>query len=352
MKKTIIRAIITLLVLLIFILLYRLYINSNGREENVTEDIQINPDIEENKPSMGKNDRNLTVWTVYWDSYIMDEIKEIGSSIEEICYFAAYFDSNKSLFIPTRIMDIKNKLKNEMERKSYLTFVNDLILENGSSSLKDTDLLYTLLSTEENRANHIKDIVNLTQSHGYDGIEIDYEGIKKDMKLWDYFLLFLRELFEVTEVEDIPLRILLEPGVDTKALDFPKGPTYIMMCYNLYGYGTEPGPKANREFLLEMIDKMRHVPGKTGFAIATGGFDFHEDGKVEQVSENRAIEIKNHYDVKEYRDEDSKAIYYNYMDANEVHHEVWYADEITLDYWFSIFEDKGDYNLSLWRIES
>ena len=31
------------------------------------------------------------------------------------------------------------------------------------------------------------------------------------------------------------------------ALDFSEGASYAVMCYNLYGNGTEPGPKADPE---------------------------------------------------------------------------------------------------------
>ncbi len=354
MKKLIIGTIIALVGLTLCILLVYYYKENSKKDSNLIIDNDMtNPLVDGNEQELQGN-RKLTVWAVYWDSNILNEISKMKSSIYELCYFAAYFDSNNKPFIPNETRDTKNEItfNFDVDAISYLTFVNDRRNLDGSASLKDTDLLYRLLSSNEDRSNHIKDLIKLTINGDYDGIEIDYEGIKKDETLWGYFILFVKELYEEAKNHNLLLRVLLEPGVELKSLEFPSSPTYVMMCYNLYGYGTEPGPKANGEFLLQMVDKMKHFPGKVGFAIATGGFDFDENGTVSQLTKAKAQRLKNQYNALEYRDEESMSLYFKYKDINQIKHEVWYADDTTLDYWFSIIEEAGDYNLSLWRVES
>lgn len=300
-------------------------------------------------------EENFSVWTTYWDVENIDnEIGSLQEHIDNICYFAAYFNEDQQPFIPEKVTKTFARMNTDFKSftfKSYLTFVNDLLLEDGSSSLKDTGLLYTLLSSEEARSNHIDEILQMTIQGGFDGIEIDYEGMKKDIALWKLYIQFISELYQTASAKNVLVRIVLEPGVPVEEqLDFPDGPDYVIMCYNLFGYGTEPGPKANKEFLLKMINKMEGFPGKVNFAVATGGFDFAKDGKVVQVTEKEAVKLVKEYSRTPERDEESKSLVFSYMDNSGMSHEVWFADKETIQYWFDVIKESGDYELSIWRI--
>lgn len=298
---------------------------------------------------------NFSVWTTYWDTENIDnEIRSLQEHIDNICYFAAYFNEDKQPFIPEKVTDTYGRINTDFKPfafKSYLTFVNDLLLEGGSSSLKDTGLLYTLFSSEETRSKHIDEILQMTIQGGFDGIEIDYEGMKKDITLWNLYVQFVNELYQTAATKGVLVRIVLEPGVPVEEqFDFPDGPQYVMMCYNLYGYGTEPGPKANKEFLLKMVKKMKGFPGKVNFAVATGGFDFAKDGKVVQVTEMEAVKLVKEHNKTPIRDKESKSLVFSYIDNSGMSHEVWFADKETIQYWFGVIKEAGNYELSIWRI--
>ncbi|KXG77003.1 glycoside hydrolase family 18 protein [Thermotalea metallivorans] len=330
----------------------------NNSDKNTKEKLQTTPRIEESDSrNTGENregrNRKISVWTVYWDTDIMDELDAMGEKVGVICYFAAYFDKGKNPFIPKttkEIYEIVKKAYGDGRYQSYLTFVNDLIQEDNKSSLKDTNLLYYLLSTEEGRRCHIDTILSMVMAERYDGIEIDYEGIQEDTILWNYFIRFIEQLYASAAEKNILVRIVLEPDAPVRELAFPEGPEYVMMCYNLHGYGTKPGPKANIDFLKIMIDKMKYIPGKISFAIATGGFDFYGDGKVKQVTEADVLDKMKEYHGKSRRDASSQSIVFNYTDREGISHEVWYGDHKTIDAWFGILEEAGDYGLSLWRL--
>ncbi len=325
------------------------------REEKQKEEKQKEYQDTTNRNGELLKKEKFSVWTAYWDTENID--KEIGSlkdQIDNICYFAAYFKEDKQPFIPEKVTDTHEMIKANYKPysfKSYLTFVNDLLIEDGSSSLKDTDLLYTLLSTEEARNNHINEILQMTIQGGFDGIEIDYEGMKKDIELWNLYIQFINELYQAAATKGVLVRIVIEPGIPVNEnFEFPDGPEFVMMCYNLYGYGTEPGPKANKEFLLEMVKKMEVFPGKVNFAVATGGFDFAKGGVVVQVTEVKATQLAKEYDKTPKRDEESQSLVFSYIDNNGMSHEVWFADNQTIQYWFDVIKGAGDYELSIWRI--
>ncbi|WMJ89345.1 glycosyl hydrolase [Anaerocolumna sp. MB42-C2] len=313
-------------------------INSSQTTENVI--------IEDNK--------DFSVWLTYWDlKNFEQEISAAKDNIDNICYFAAYFNTDGKLFIPQEITNTYKQIKSkygENKYHSYLSFVNDLLKPDGTSSLKDTELLYTLFSTPEQIENHINEIINMTVNGGYNGIEIDYEGIKSDIKLWNLYLNFINQLYAAALAKSIPVRIVLEPNVPEKELKFTQGPEYVIMCYNLYGAGTVPGPKANEKFLTQMAEKMKAFPGKVNFAFSSGGYDFAEDGTAKQVTEIEAETLRTEYNTAITRDKDSNCIVFKYKDLNGLSHEVWYADKETLNFWYSVINKYGDYGFTLWRI--
>lgn len=343
--------------LLFFVIILTACRNDNNKgnpgASDTKEESYSNSQEESGQTETENQVKTISAWTVYWDTDILGELEGLGTKLDTLCYFAAYFDENEEPFIPEETTNTFNLVKEQYgdsRYNSYLTFVNDLKKPDSTSSLKDTELLYNLLATEDSREKHINTILSMTLEGSYGGIEIDYEAIKEDDVLWGYFIEFVKQLYASAAEKNIPVRIVLEPNAPTETFSFPEGPEYVMMCYNLYGYGTEPGPKANKEFILEMIKKMQYVPGKKSFAFSVGGFDFKEDGTVEQITEKEALSRREEKITEPVRDNSSQSIYFTYKDSEGKTHQVWYADKETLDAWFRIVTEAGDYGLSLWRL--
>lgn len=302
----------------------------------------------EDKKIFDENIDNLSAWITYWDLDVNGEVKSLDKQLKEVSYFAAYFDSNNELIMPQQLVDYYNRTKDEDYTK-YLTIVNDKINSDGTSSLKDKDLLKTLLTDSTLISKHVKDIISLASQYGFNGIEIDYEQIKDDMGLWNKYLLFIKDLYDECDGSGLKIRVIFEPNVPFDDLEFIEGPTYVMMCYNLHGGFSEPGEKANPQFIKELMDKMERVPGSKNFAIATGGFNWASDGKVTSLSEVEAKDLVKEYSAKEERDNKSKCIVFKYTDGDRIEHEVWYADKNTLNSWMQVIKEKG-YGISLWRL--
>lgn len=336
------------LIILILSIVTFTYINVTSKEDNSTNKNNKKTLKEDTKKALGENVNNLSAWVVYWDLNSDSEIKTLGKKLRNISYFAASFDSNNELVMPEKLTNYYNETKG-YDYNKYITIVNDKINSDGSSSLKDTNLLKDLLSNPDSRSSHIKDIINLAVKYGFDGIEIDYEQIKNDMKLWDNYILFINELYNKAEKEGLKLRVVLEPNTPLNKLKFNEGPTYVMMCYNLHGGFSEPGGKADSKFIKDLIEKMGKIPGKKNFAIATGGFNWGSNGKTTSISEAEANRISKECNAKVKRDNESQCLFFNYKDENNIEHQVWYADVITLNSWMKVITEKG-YDVSIWRL--
>ena len=332
-----------------------LYIGENVDAVTITE-VQVSGEEKLTTVSEPKEEDSVTVWTTYWDKdTVMNEVDVLKDKINTICYFAAYFDENNIPFIPEETLETQ-KIVNMKYKKygwdTYLTFVNDKLLTGGGSSLKDTELLYKLLENKEKRQNHIDTILDMTLQNGFDGIEIDYEAIKDDMTLWNLFLTFVTELQNEAKLQNIKVRIVLEPSAPLDKISFPDGPEYVMMCYNLYGYGTEAGPKANKEFLLKMSKLVKKLPEPINMALSNGGFDFAADGAVSQLTEKECVELLNASGQDMRRDADSMDVVFTYTAEDGISHEVWYADNETLQYWMDTLSANGYHRYSIWRLGS
>lgn len=303
-----------------------------------------------------KKKDSIGAWVVYWDSdNAVEELQNGEEHLDTISFFAAYFDEDDTPFIPDQTTALMEAVTADAEAEGktvqrYLTFVNDKILKEGGSSLKDTELLHRLFAKPEGACAHAEKILEMTKEGGYDGIEIDYEAIKKDKQLWQPFIAFVEELTGQAQEADMDVRIVLEPGAPVQEYDFPEGPEYVLMCYNLYGYGTEPGPKADPAFLQEMITMADYLPGEVNFALATGGFDFGADGSVAQLRKEDAEQLAEQSGAEPRRDENSGDMVFDYTDEAGMAHQVWYADEDTLGGWMQLIRDEGYERFMIWRI--
>lgn len=318
---------------------------------NLTEktDIQI---TSASQPESSHEPQKLSAWAAYWDTEdVLDEVQELNGDLKSLSFFAVYFNKNNQLFIHEKISALYDETaENDTSIVRYITIVNDKINNDGSSSLKDVDLLHKLLMTDAAADAHVEDLINLALNEGYDGIEIDYEAIRNNLQLWERFIKFINKLYIRTNESGLRMRVLLEPEIPFDMLSFPKGPEYVIMCYNLFGTHSGPGPKANEHFIRNIIEKTTSIPGKKTYAVATGGFDWINEKNASSLTQTQAIYLNEKHHAQVIRDEESMCVKYQYTDGENAVHEVWYADEITLKSWIAAIQSSGDFDVAIWRL--
>lgn len=303
-------------------------------------------------PKWAGAEEKLTAWATYWEAdSALEELERLDDNVGAIVFFAAYFDEDGALFIPDgleRLLEGADALYPGGGPERYLSVVNDQLLEDGGSSLKDAGLIKRLFATPESRERHAREILSFVREYGFGGIELDYEALRDDQDLWRDYLLFIELMSGYARTEGLSLRVLLEPSFPYDSILFPPGPEYVMMCYNLYGTHSGPGPKADGEFLRKLVQRMLDVPGEKSFALAGGGFDWSEDG-VLSLTYERAGQLARQHGIEPLRDENSAAMHFTYREDG-VDHEVWYADERTLTEWAEVIREMGEYGVNLWRL--
>ncbi|MBO4374761.1 MAG: hypothetical protein J5829_06610 [Lachnospiraceae bacterium] len=294
---------------------------------------------------------NEAVWAVYWDEEdVIRKLADRSFDTDIVCIFEAYFNDGYDLVFNDNAAALFEKIKTQpecSEKKFFLTVVNDVV-GSGETVQKDTKVLYSVLSDPKK---HAEDVVRLAKKNGFDGIEIDYEKIRNDIDLWDLFISFEKELIALCDREGLEVRVVLEPSTPVSKIDLPEGAEYVVMCYNLFGYGTKPGPKADEEFIFELASEFESLPGDTGYALANGGFDWDLTAdKITALTDLEAKElVSGHEDAMQ--DPSSGVLHFTYeKDGHK--HEVWAADDSTIEFWRRILKDKTgrDVKISLWRL--
>jgi len=289
-----------------------------------------------------------SAWLVYWD--LENGIEEINdmASLENIIYFSTWYNQEDEIVVPNELLTAKAELKNDNQME-YLSFTNDIVYDDGSSSQKNIEIIKNLFSDQNMMDLEAEEIIKIAINSDFDGIEMDFENLKKDTELWNEYIQFLEILKSKCLEKNLLLRVILEPATPTSQLSFPDGIEYVMMCYNLYGGFSEPGPKADFEFLDTMKQSISNLPGKNGLALATGGFDWNTNG-VKSMTVKQVSEIIENYNIEVRIDENSGAKNFNYTDDAGIEHEIWYSDFETINQWIEKVNEAEDISTSLWRL--
>lgn len=291
---------------------------------------------------------DVSAWVVDWQLQEgLDEVKEYNLSSLQL--FAAYFDENGDLFLPQNLIDIiEKKDKSEANKKLYITVVNDIVKTDGSSVQKNGEIIKDILLQNERRKYHINQLVKLVCEGGFIGLDLDYEKI--DSELWNEYADFIDELGKELKKNKKELRVILEPRSPIDKVSLPKEYEYVMMAYNLYGYHSEPGPKANKEFIKELSKKATDNLDDIRIAFSLGGFDWCEGENPKALTYVDANNLVKENDSKLNRDKDSGALYFDYIDSNGKKHSVWYSDNETIRIWKETAKESHINKFALWRL--
>lgn len=290
-------------------------------------------------------------WCVYWDENSAKAAEENLSDYEELILFGCIYAEDGSLYVPEALEQLYEEFpKDTPDTAVYLSFINDVMQEDGSAKQKSPEFLEQVLKDNVLGEQVIDEMVAQTRKWGLDGIELDYENVQKGDNLWESYLDFVSRLYDRTKQEGLQLRVVLGAYTPVEQYSFIEGPQYVVMCYNLYGTHSGPGPKADAAFLQEMVK--RYDGMDVTFALANGGFEWNEEEKaVRSLTASNASQLAIEQGAEPKADE-SGALYYTYA-AEDGEHTVWYGNEETMKQWETwLLEYSGhDISVDLWRLE-
>ena len=296
------------------------------------------------------NDLTYGAWLPYWEmDAALDEAESLQGRMDTFIAFAAIFDSSDRVFVPSETHVMLSVLNEPafQNKDVFISVVNDIETAYGEYENKSTSLLTRLFGTPESRSRHIEQLVALVDMYKPEGLELDYENIDGDTALWSSYMKLIDEMWSICRREQIRLRIVLPWDAPLYAT-LPKGPEYSVMCYNLFGYHSGPGPKADIDFLKNTCKLYLNVPGSVRMAFATGGFEW-AGGNITALTQSQVMENLSLAGVEPVRDMYSGAMKATYQ-KNGTTYEVWYADGQTLARWRDTCIDYGFNSFDIFRL--
>jgi spore germination protein YaaH len=290
-------------------------------------------------------------WVAYWDADSgIEELDREKNNLAGVSVFALNFDEHGKFVYPREWKKLNDAVTKTGVGNKYLTVVNDVFSTKGRTFPKDLKVLKLLFRDEKTSLNHVTELIKETKKGGYDGLEIDYEGLWKDPDLVKKYQLFLQQLAAESAKANLPVRIILEPSASFGQINWPQGPEYVVMLYNLYGtHSTQDGPKANALFIAKTILSMSYLPENKGVAFSLGGCRWLDGSKGVFLSTAEVRGLDKYKKGEPIRDAISHAMHFTYEKAGKTG-VCWYADTETLRYWTSIAKTLGIKKIFLWRL--
>lgn len=138
--------------------------------------------------------------------------------------------------------------------RTWLTVVNDVAqLGVDTHLLKDAAIISRLLNDAQARQAHRAEIVRMAQTHGFDGVDIDYENLFAADRA--VFTRFIGELADDLHAAGLLLSVTVEPkstqnrgAADWSVLCTAADRVQVML-YNQHSGKTGPGPIATPEWM-------------------------------------------------------------------------------------------------------
>lgn len=290
-------------------------------------------------------------WLPYWEpDAALAEMETLADRLDEVIAFAALFDTaDQPLMLPeteTLLKDLQ-KAYHGTDTTVFLSIVNDLQTGDGQYDNKSTALLSRLFASDDAISRHLEALVQLVDDYSLAGLELDYENLKSDAQLWQQYVNFLQRVWAYCARDGLRLRVVL-PWDAPKYAQLPQGPEYSVMCYNLYGTHSGPGPKADIAFLQQTCALYQPLGAGVRMAFATGGFDWHGD-QITDLTQEEAADQLLLAGTEPTRDADSGAMTATYVADGETH-VIWYADAQTLALWRDTCMENGFTAFDLFRL--
>lgn len=296
-------------------------------------------------------DLRYGAWLPYWEyDAAMEEMQTLAGRLDEVVAFAAVFDSSDHpLMLPdsSALLDGLRQTCAGTTSSVYLSVVNDVQTGQDTYDNKSADLLRRLFADESAQSQHLEDLTSLMDTYALTGLELDYENLKSDKTLWKHYADFIKRIWTLCARDGVRLRVVL-PWDAPAYVTLPTGPEYSVMCYNLYGYHSGPGPKADIAFLKKTCAYYQPLCATVRMAFATGGFDWHGD-QITALTQQQAEEQLSVAGAEASRDPGSGALTATYIAEGETH-TLWYADAQTLATWRDVCRESGFTSFDLFRL--
>ncbi|MCL6560096.1 MAG: peptidoglycan-binding protein [Firmicutes bacterium] len=239
--------------------------------------------------------------------------------------------------------------------------VKSLMLVHNIHNYIDADSAHTLLADKKNRANLVKNILQLIQNNGFDGVNIDLESVPAaDRENYTALLAELKEVFK-------PYGYLLTVSIPAKTADNPQNnwngaydynaigrlaDLVTLMTYDEHWFGGEPGPVASLPWVQGVLDyATKAMPReKILMGIAAYGYDWPDSGQARAVLWSGVDGLAAKYGSAARWNDQFSSPFLEYWDVKGIRHEVWFENKYSLALKLDLVNSYNIGGIAVWRL--
>ena len=222
----------------------------------------------------------------------------------------------------------------------------------------DKALLKSLMEDKNAQKQVIDDIMSFLESRGFDGVNMDLEGI--DQYQGAEYVAFIKALKEklgsrYTLSLSLPARTSEREwwynGYDYKSLA-QIADRVMIMAYDQHHNGGEPGPVAGNDWVEKVIQYLLPMIPKEKFQLGLGlyGRDWLETGMGRAIFIQDARDLAAAKGIKIQKDETSGVSWFTYTDDKGIKHQVWFEDRDSAQAKMELVKKYKLAGVALWRL--
>jgi len=230
--------------------------------------------------------------------------------------------------------------------------------------------MLTLLNNATQRAAHVKMLVDLVTTNGYDGIDLDYETMNSGggAGVRAGFVTMSRELGAALDAKGKMLSLTVGPrrsatdsnwGVFDYAGLAPSADRFRIMTYDFHWQNGTPGAVAPQAWVDSVIAYAKTVvpAGKIDVGVPLYSYDWPADatqadkwGTAVSRTYAQTEELRVKYNATRLYSATDAAPYFTYTATTGVKHEVWYNDQASTAAKMGLIGKYGLHGLAFWVV--
>jgi spore germination protein YaaH len=306
----------------------------------------------------------VAVWIAFWDwRDACTTLDTQSKTIKEVMPFWYDMDSTGEIFYSEGIPHLISAGRLDLDTRQFTREcqAKGMKVMPLISNEFDKQRVHNLLSDPTSRQRHIDNILQLIRFNGYDGVDIDYEGLMKEDR--EAYSLFLTDLGKALHKEKKLLSVAIaaktsEPGnwdsviaLDYKAIGKAADRVRIM-AYDYHYSGGEPGPIAPLSWVRNILEfSTKEIPPqKIWLGIGAYGIDWGP-GKDRELTFNGATALDAKYQVEPQWDPDWSETWFAYTEESTLSQRtVWFQESQSFQKRWEFCKKYKIGGVSIWRI--
>ncbi len=233
-----------------------------------------------------------------------------------------------------------------------------MVIHNISAGIHDPHSAQGALAVKSNRKNLIDNIVRQVDKYGYDGVNVDLEGLPPSSR--EDFNAFLEQLSSHLKPRSKLLILAVPAKTGDKGNNWSAAYDYrtigrladyvAIMAYDEHWGGGPPGPVASIPWVTGVLDYSVKVipPHKILMGVACYGYDWPAGQKGKPVRWKDVPGLVGMYGSAGW--DNSSSVPYLYYSKNGVKHQVWFENRYSLAIKLGLVEKYGLGGIAIWRL--